>query len=119
MLFSHKVMSYSFVTPMDCRPPGSSVHDFPGKNTGADCHFFLQGIFSTQGSNLRLLHWQAGSLSLSHQGMMGESSGDFYFEEAEFPSEGLLWGIRWTVGMFWNVCMILGKGEAHFLEQQE
>ena len=31
------------------------------------CHFPLQGIFLTQGSNLRLLHWQAGSLSLSHQ----------------------------------------------------
>ena len=34
--------------------------DSPGKNTGADCHFLLQGIFSTQGSNLCLLHWQAG-----------------------------------------------------------
>ena len=31
---------------------------FPGKNTRVDCHFFLQGIFSTQGSNLCLLHWQ-------------------------------------------------------------
>ena len=26
------------------------------------CHFLLQGIFSTQGSNLHLLHWQADSL---------------------------------------------------------
>ena len=26
------------------------------------CHFLLQGIFSTQGSNLGLLHWQADSL---------------------------------------------------------
>ena len=24
-----------------------------------DCLFLLQGIFLTQGSNLRLLHWQA------------------------------------------------------------
>ena len=49
--------------------PGSSVHGiFPGKNTGMDCHFLLQGIFLTQGSNPHLLHWQAGSLSLSHQG---------------------------------------------------
>ena len=31
--------------------------DFPGKNTGVGCHFLLQGIFSTQGSNQRLLHW--------------------------------------------------------------
>ena len=26
--------------------------NFPGKNTGAGCHFLLQGIFPTQGSNL-------------------------------------------------------------------
>ena len=28
---------------------------FLGKNTGAGCHFLLQGIFQTQGSNLHLL----------------------------------------------------------------
>ena len=49
--------------PRDCSPPGSSVRgDFPGKNTGVGCHFLLQEIFLTQGSNLRLLHWQVGSL---------------------------------------------------------
>ena len=38
--------------PMDCSPPGSSVHgDSPGKNTRVGCHFLLQGIFPTQGSN--------------------------------------------------------------------
>ena len=32
--------SYSTLCdPMDCSPPGSSVHeDSPGKNTGAGCH---------------------------------------------------------------------------------
>ena len=30
--------------------------DFPGKSTGVGCHFLLQGIFPTQGSNLGLLH---------------------------------------------------------------
>ena len=36
--------------PMDCRPPGTSVHgDSPGKNTGVGCHALLQGIFPTQG----------------------------------------------------------------------
>ena len=29
--------------------------DSPGKNTGVGCHFFLQGIFLTQGSNPGLL----------------------------------------------------------------
>ena len=45
--------------------------NFPGKNTGVCCHFPLQGIFPTQGLNLcllSLLHWQVGSLSLSHLG---------------------------------------------------
>ena len=54
--------------PMDCSPPGSSVHgDSPDKNTGVGYHALLQGIFPTQGSNLNLLcllHWQAGSLPL-------------------------------------------------------
>ena len=57
--------------PMDCSPLGSSVHgNFPGKNTGLGWHALLQGIFLTQGSNPRLLcllHWQVGSLPLSHQ----------------------------------------------------
>ena len=30
--------------------------DSPGKNTGEGCHFLLQGIFPTQGSNPGLLH---------------------------------------------------------------
>ena len=45
--------------------------NFPGKNTGVGCHFPLQGIFLTQGSNpclLRLLCWQMGSLLPNHQG---------------------------------------------------
>ena len=32
--------------------------NFPGKNTEVDCHFLLQEIFLTQGTNLHLLHWQ-------------------------------------------------------------
>ena len=54
---------------MDCSPPGSSVHGiFSGSNTGVGCHFLLQGIFLTQGSNLHLLPWQVDSFLLSHQG---------------------------------------------------
>ena len=41
--------------PLDCSPPGSSVHGiFPGKNTGVGCHFLLQEVFLTQGLNPRL-----------------------------------------------------------------
>ena len=45
--------------------------DFPGKNTEVGCHWLLQGISPIQGWNpclLRLLHWQADSLPLSHVG---------------------------------------------------
>ena len=42
--------------------------DFPDKNIGVGFQFLFQGIFMTQGSNLGLLHWQANSLVLSHQG---------------------------------------------------
>ena len=42
-----------------CGPQASRLlcpWNFPGKNTGAGCHFLLQGFFPTQGSNPRLLH---------------------------------------------------------------
>ena len=43
--------------PVDCSQPGSSVHgDSPDKNTEVGCHFLLQRIFPTQGSNVGLLH---------------------------------------------------------------
>ena len=45
--------------------------EFPAKNSGVGCHFLLQGIFLTQGSNLgllHLLHWQADSLPLEPAG---------------------------------------------------
>ena len=46
---------------MDCSPPGSSVHGI------LHARILLQGIFLTEGLNLRLLsllHWQASSLPL-------------------------------------------------------
>ena len=54
--------------PMDCSPPGSSVHgDSPGKNKGVGCHALFQGIFPTQGSNPCLLHCRQIVYCLSHQ----------------------------------------------------
>ena len=36
--------------PMDCSPPGSSVHgDSPGKNTGMGCHALLRGNLCNPG----------------------------------------------------------------------
>ena len=49
--------------------PGSSVHgDSPGKNTGVGCHFLLQGIFPTKGSNPGLLHCRQILYHPNHQG---------------------------------------------------
>ena len=46
-----------------------TVHgDSPGRNTRAGCHFLLQGIFPTQGSNPSLLLWQMDSLPLEPPG---------------------------------------------------
>ena len=54
--------------PMDCTLPGSSVHgDSPGKNTGVDSLFLLQGIFPNQGSNPDLPRCRQILYLLSHQ----------------------------------------------------
>ena len=42
--------------------------DFPGKSTGMGCHFLLQGIFPTQGSNPGLPYRRQMLYHLSHQG---------------------------------------------------
>ena len=54
--------------PMDCSPPGSSVHgDSPGQNPGVGCHALLQGIFLTQGLNPGLPNCRWVLYRLSHQ----------------------------------------------------
>ena len=40
---------------MDCSPPALCPWNSPGKNTEVGCYSLLQGICSTQGSNLHLL----------------------------------------------------------------
>ena len=53
-------------SPMGCIPPGSSTRRISqARILDWACHFLLQGIFRTQGSNpclLHLLHWQTDSL---------------------------------------------------------
>ena len=45
-----------FGTPWTVAHQAPPLWDSAGKNTGVDCHFLLQGIFPTQGSNPGLLH---------------------------------------------------------------
>ena len=47
------IQSQCLTLQMDSSLPGSSVHgDFPGKNTGVDCHALLWVIFPKQGLNV-------------------------------------------------------------------
>ena len=58
------------VTPWTVALQAPPSVDFSGKDTGVGCHFLLQGIFLTQGWNLRLLcllHCRWILYPLSHQ----------------------------------------------------
>ena len=70
LLFSHSVMFHSFAAPWMVGLQAPLSMGFPSKCTGVGCHFLLQRIFPTQGLNPCLLHWQVGSLPLSHQGIL-------------------------------------------------
>ena len=68
--------------PMDHSPPVSSVYGiFLSQNTGVNCHFLLQGSFSTQGPNpllLQLLYWQADFFFFLNQCITWEAQKDRY-----------------------------------------
>ena len=91
LLCTYNVCAQSCPTlgdPMDCSPPGSSVHGIlPGKNTGVGCRFLLQGIFPThsvcvyvymctnyiqtavmphKNTNKRFLRWETGVCDSAH-----------------------------------------------------
>ena len=68
MLFCCSVVSDFFAIPWTAAHQAPLSVGFPSKNTRVGCHFFLLGIFSDQESNPSLLHWQADSLLMSHQG---------------------------------------------------
>ena len=60
--------------PIDGSPPGSPIPgELSRKNTGVGCHFHLQGIFLTQGSNPVLPHCRQTLYCLSHQGSLKNS----------------------------------------------
>ena len=73
--------------------------NFPDKNPGVDCQFFLQGIFQTQGWNsclLHLLHWQKDSLPLSHE--IGERLIGIEWKITWYIFSGVLWWLyKWIL----------------------
>ena len=79
--------------PMDCSPPGTSVHGAsPGKNDGEGCHALLQGVCSAQGSSSGLLRVRPIPYCLSHHGAPKNTGGG---------SLSLLQGILWA----WLCCL--------------
>ena len=92
--------------PVDCSPPGSSVHgDSPGKNTGVDCHALLQRIFPTQGLNPgtepRSPTLQADSLPSEPPGKPKNTRvGSLSLLQGNFPTQESSWGLlhcRWIL----------------------
>ena len=73
-----------FHDPVDCSPPGSSVHGISHKNTGAGSLSLLQEIFSTQGSSLASLALQANSCISCNAGDPGLIPGS-----GRYPGEGI------------------------------
>ena len=53
-----------FVIPWTVTHQAPLSMGFPRQDTGMGCHFFLQGLFPTQGLSLCLLHQQVDSLPL-------------------------------------------------------
>ena len=71
-IHAHPQSCLTLCGPMDCRPPGSSVHRIlQARILDMGCHFLLWRIFPTHRSKLRvlhLLHWQSDSLPQRHLG---------------------------------------------------
>ena len=73
LLFAHVCVSCSVVSD-SLRPHGlqatrlPSPWNSPGETTGVGSHSLLWGIFRTQGSNPRFLHYRLILYLLSHQG---------------------------------------------------
>ena len=65
--WSRSVMSRLFATPWTIAYQAPPSMGFSKKNTRVGCHFLLQGIFPSQGSNPGLLHCRQTLYHLSHQ----------------------------------------------------
>ena len=79
-----------------------SPWDFLGKSTGVGCHFLLQGIFPTQGSNPGLLRCRQMLYRLSHQGEWREAElfpGDTI---TNYHKLGVFKQWKFMVSQFWR-----------------
>ena len=103
---------------LDSSPPGSSVHViFQTRILEWGCHFLLQGIFQTQGSNLCLLyllhcrrilyHWAIREASIfisSHSQFLfpwALVATNLFFASGSAYSGHLTWMELYTMWLFW------------------
>ena len=88
------MVTHSCVTlfgPMNCSPPGSSVHGNSPGNTGVGSLSLFQGSFPTQGPNPDLPHCRRILYHLSHQGSLR------ILKWVAYPfSSGPSWSRNWT-----------------------
>ena len=71
-MFIYISIKYNYLLGLDptlCDPVTRLLcpWNFPGKSTGVGCHFLLQGIFLTQGSNLGLPYCRQTFYHLSQE----------------------------------------------------
>ena len=116
--------------PMDCSPPGTSVHgDSSGRNTGVGCHALLRGAFN-QGLNPglphcrqipyhlslqrspRILEWVTYPFSKrsSQPGNWTRVSciaGGFFTTWATRKARGNIWNTFIPLGIFWDITEII------------
>ena len=103
----YKVKSSCSVVSSSLRPHGlwptrlPCPWDFPGKSTGVGCHFLLQRIFPTQGSNPGLHHCRQTLYHLNHEGSPGVAASNPQSSKIVSTSSciTLLFKIPWWVLM--------------------
>ena len=69
--------------------------DFPGKHTGVGCHFLLQRIFLTRGSNPGFLHCRQMLYRLSHREAPKHSLRSVQFSSVQLFSRVRLFATPW------------------------
>ena len=99
--------------PVDCMQP-ARLHcpwNSPGKNTGVGCHFLLQRMFLTQGSNQDLLHCRQILYHLSHQRLYLQR---FYFQIR--PHSLVLSGHEFRMGRTRDLFKKIRDTREHFMQ---
>ena len=81
--------------------PGSSVHDFPGKNTGVGCHSLLLGIFQSRSLMSSLL--QADSLPLAPPGKPKDRVRAWQSSRHNIFINSSVYYVLWCVSLFTDI----------------